>query len=93
VACKDFFPRCKKCLPSDDEMRHLVIEAIVLVYNFRTNYVGYSLIKTVFEPEYERVANLEGYNRIAQYYFHPGDIDSEVDGSGGDSNNDDSDVE
>jgi hypothetical protein len=28
------FPRCKKCLPSDDEMRRLVIDAIVLVHNF-----------------------------------------------------------
>jgi hypothetical protein len=47
----------------------------------------------VFEPEYVRVENLEGYNRIAQYYFCPGDYDSEVDGSAGDSDNDDSDVE
>ncbi len=39
------FPRCKKCLPSDDEMHHLVVDAIVLVHNFRTDYVGYSQIK------------------------------------------------
>jgi hypothetical protein len=56
-------------------------------------WVSYSQIKTVFDPEYERVANLEGYDRIAQYYFCPGDYDSEVDGSGGESNDDDSDVE
>jgi hypothetical protein len=74
-------------------MRHLVIDAIVLVHNFRTDYVGYSQIKTVFNPEYDRVANLEGYNRIAQNYFRPGDYYSEVDESGGDSNDDDSDVE
>jgi hypothetical protein len=36
------FPRCKKRLPGDDEMRRLVLDAIVLVHNFRTNYVGYS---------------------------------------------------
>ncbi len=53
----------------------------------------YSLIKTVFNPEYERVANLEGYNRIEQYYFRPGDYDSEVDGSRSESINDDSEVE
>ncbi len=74
-------------------MRRLVIDAIVLVHNFQTNYVGYSQIKTVFKPEYEPIANLEGYDRIAQYYFRPGDYDSEVDGSGGDSDDDDSDVE
>ncbi len=31
------------------------------------------------------VVNLEGYDRIAQYYFRPGEYDSDVDGSGGDS--------
>ncbi len=63
------------------------------MHNFGTNYVGYSQIKTVFKPEYECVTNLDGYDRIAQYYFNPGDYDSEVDGSGGGSNNDDSDIE
>jgi hypothetical protein len=71
----------------------LVIDAKVLLHNFQTYYVGYSQIKTVFDPEYERVANLEGYDRIAHYYFHPGDYDSEVDGSGGESNDDNSDME
>jgi hypothetical protein len=28
------FPRCKKCLPGDDKMRRLVLDAIVLVHNF-----------------------------------------------------------
>jgi hypothetical protein len=87
------FPRCKKRLPGDDKMRRLVLDAIVLVHNFRADYVGYSQIRTVFDPEYERVANLDGYDRIAHYYFRPGDYDSEVDGSGGESDNDNSDVE
>ncbi len=87
------FPRCKKRLPGDDEMRRLVLDAIVLVHTFRTNYVGYNQIKTVFDPEYERVANLDGYDRIAHYYFCPGDYDSEVDGSGGESDNDNRGVE
>jgi hypothetical protein len=47
----------------------------------------------VFEPEYVRVENLEGYNRIAQYYFCPEEYNSEVDRSRGDSDNDDSDIE
>jgi hypothetical protein len=81
------FPCCKKCLPSDHALRCLVIEAIVLVHNFRTDYVGYSQIKTVFDPEYVRMENLQGYNQIAQYYFCPGDYNSEVDGDGTDNDN------
>jgi hypothetical protein len=87
------FPRCKKRLPGNDEMRRLVLDAILLVHNFRADYVGYSQIRTVFDPEYERVANLDGYDRIEHYYFFPGDYDSEIDGSGGESDNDNSDVE
>jgi hypothetical protein len=87
------FPRCKKRLPGDDEMQCLVLDAIVLVHNFRADYVGYSQIRTVFDQEYERVANLDGYDRIAHCYFRPGDYDSEVNGSGGESDNDNSDVE
>jgi hypothetical protein len=86
------FPRCKKRLPSDPKLCHWVIKAIVLVHNFRTNYVGYRQIQTVFLPEYVWIENLQGYDRIAQYYFCPGDYDSEVDGDGsgsdGESNKD-----
>ncbi len=74
------FPCCKNHLPRDSAQHHLVIEAIVLVHNFRTKYVGYSQIKSVFDREYARCENLHGYNRIAQYYFRPGDYDSDVDG-------------
>jgi hypothetical protein len=79
---------CKKCLPSNSEQRHLVLEAIVLVHNFLTEYLGYSQIKSVFDPEYVRVENLHGYDRIAQYYFRPGEYNSEVDGSGNGSDDD-----
>jgi hypothetical protein len=84
------FPRCKKCLPSNDNIRCLVLDAIVLVHNFWTDYVGYNQIKMVFDPEYARIENLEGYDRIAQYYFRPGDYDCEIDGNGSetDDNND-----
>ncbi len=73
------FPCCKSCLPSDSLQRCLVLEAIILVHNFCTNYVGYSQIKTVFDSEYVWCKNLYGYDRIAQYYFRPRDYDSEVD--------------
>ena len=76
------FPRVKKRLPSDSETRRLVIEAIVLLHNFCTEFVGYNQIKTVFDPEYARIENLQGYDRIAQYYFRPGDYDSDVDDDG-----------
>ena len=82
------FPRCKKRLPSDDKLRRLVLDAIILVHNFWTDYVGYNQIKSVFDPEYARIENLEGYDRIAQYYFRPGDYDSEVDGEGSEADSD-----
>ncbi len=81
------FPRCKKGMPSNSLKRRLVIESIVLLHNFWMEYVGYNQIKTVFDPEYTRIQNLEGYDQIAQYYFCPGDYNSEVDGSGSDSGN------
>ncbi len=46
------FPCCKSCLPSNSVQRPLALEAIILVHNFRTDYVGYSQIKTVFDSEY-----------------------------------------
>ncbi len=73
------FPRCKSCLPSNSAQCRLVLEAIILVHKFRTDYVGYSQIKTVFDSEYVWCKNLNGYDRIAQYYFRPGDYDSKVD--------------
>ena len=82
------FPRCKKRLPSDSWKRRLVIESVVLIHNFRKDYVGHNQIRTVFDPKYARIQNLEGYDRIAQYYFRPGDYDSEVDGSGSDAEDD-----
>jgi hypothetical protein len=72
------FPCCKSHLPSNSEQRRLVLEAIILVHNFCTDYVGYSQIKTVFDSKYVWCKNLYGYDRIAQYYFRPGDYDSKV---------------
>jgi hypothetical protein len=59
------FPCCKKCLPSDHALCCLVIKAIVLVHNFRMDYVGYNQIKTLFDPEYVWIINLQGYDQIA----------------------------
>jgi hypothetical protein len=84
------FPCYKKRLPSDPTLCCRVIKTIEQVHNFRTDYVGYSQIQTVFLPKYFWVKNLQGYDQIAQYYFRPGDYDREVDkdgiGSDGKSN-------
>ena len=82
------FPRCKKRLPSASDQRRLVLESIVLLHNFRTEYVGYNQISTVFDPEYVRVENLHGYDRISQYYFCPGEYNSEDDGHDTSTNDD-----
>ena len=79
------FPRCKKRMPSDSALRRLVIEAIVLVHNYRTELVGYSQIQTVFDPEYVRCENLQGYDQISQVYFCPGEYDSAIDNEGNES--------
>jgi hypothetical protein len=76
------FPRWKKRLPSNHHQRRLVLEAIVLIHNYRTELVGFNQINTVFDPEYVRVQNLYGHDRIAQYYFRPGGYDSNDDGDG-----------
>ncbi len=46
------------------------------------DYVGYCQIQTVFDPEYVRSENLHGYDQIAQYYFHPGEYNSNIDEDG-----------
>jgi hypothetical protein len=84
------FPQCKMPLPSDSEQYWLVLEAIVLIHNFCMEYVGGSQIKTVFDPKYDWVTNLVGYDQITQYYFQPGDYKSEEDGNEENGNENDS---
>ena len=38
------------------------------------------------DPEYVRIQNLNGYDRISQYYFHPGDYNTDNDSDGDDDN-------
>ena len=71
------FPRWKKRLPSDHFQRRLVIEAIVLIHNYCTELVGFNQISTVFDSKYVHIQNLEVYDRIAQYYFRPGEYNSD----------------
>ena len=55
------------------------MESIVLIHNFRTELVGSNQIKTVFDPEYEQVINIKGYDRIRKYYLQPEDFESDDD--------------
>ena len=80
------FPRWKKRLPSDHFQRRQVIEAIVLIHNYRTELVGFNQINTVFDPEYVRIQSLEGYDRISQYYFKSGDYNSDDDNEDSNTN-------
>ncbi len=81
------FPRLKSRLPSDKNKRWLVLEAIVLIHNLRTDIVGMNQIKTVFFPEYERIHALEGYDRIRKYYFRPSEYDTDDDNDESDTDN------
>ncbi len=38
------------------------------------------------DPEYVRIQNLNGYDRIAQYYFRPGDYNTDNDSDGDNDN-------
>ena len=72
-------PQCKKWLQSDCIERRLVLENIIYVHNFWTHIVGHNQIQTVFDPEYENVINIQGYNRIERYYYCPGDYETDDD--------------
>ena len=71
------FPRCKKCLPSDKDKQRMVLECIIFIHNFRTEKVGHNQIAEVFNPEYERVINIHGYDRIRRYYLELGDYETD----------------
>ena len=72
------FPHIKKHLPTHCSQRRLVVESIILIHNFKTEIVGLNQIKTVFDPEYEQCINLEGYDRISQYYRRPEDFELKI---------------
>lgn len=67
-ALQGTFLRLKSRLLSNKEKRKLIISSVVLLHNFRTEYIGLNQIATVFNPEYENVMNIENYDRIARFY-------------------------
>ena len=54
-----------------------MLELIVLVHNYCTDYVGFNQMNTVFDPDYVIIENIEGYDWISQYYFQPGDYSTD----------------
>jgi hypothetical protein len=86
----EWVPRWKKRLKSDDFQRRLVIEAIILIHNYRMELVGFNQINTMFDSAYVHIHNLEGYDRIAQYNFRPDEYNSNDNDNG---NSDGSDEE
>lgn len=73
-ALQGTFTRLKSRLTANNRMRRLIIETIVLLSNFRTTHVGLNQIATVFNPHYEQVINLDGYDRISRYFHNDNDF-------------------
>lgn len=68
-ALQGTFPRLKTRMTSNQTKRKLILKSIVLIHNFRTEIVGLNQICTVFNPEYEKIINIDNYDRISRYYF------------------------
>ena len=66
-ALQGTFTRLKSRLTSNNRIRSLIIETILLLSNFRTTHVGLNQIATVFNPHNEQIINLDGYDRISRY--------------------------
>ena len=73
-ALQGTFTRLKSRLTSNNLMRALIIETILLLSNFRTTHVGLNQIATVFNPHYDQYVNVDGYDRIARYFANEDDF-------------------
>lgn len=69
-ALQGTFGRLTTRLTFDSAKRHDLILSIILLHNIRTELIGLNQIATVFNPEYEQYINLEGYDRIARYFYN-----------------------
>jgi hypothetical protein len=78
-ALQGSFSRLKSRLSSNQNKRYNIIMCVALLHNFRTEVLGVNQIATVFNPEYEQFINLEGYDRIARYFYNEDNIDVEYD--------------
>lgn len=67
-ALQGTFSRLKSRLTSDGRKRNKIILSIVLLHNFRTEFVGLNQIASVFNPHYDQYINLSTYDRIQRYF-------------------------
>lgn len=63
------FCRLKTRLTSNEKKRRSILYCILLLHNFRLNYVNLNQIKSVFSKHYEQYLSVEGYDRIARYFY------------------------
>lgn len=68
-ALQGSFPRLKKRLPGDSQLRQKIIQSIIYIHNYRTSLVGRNQITTVFDVQYESYINIQSYDRIRNYFF------------------------
>jgi mannitol/fructose-specific phosphotransferase system IIA component (Ntr-type) len=74
-ALQGTFTRLKSRLTSDKEVRGVIILCIILLHNYRTEFVGLNQIATVFNEHYEQLIKLDNYDRIARYYDNDDNYD------------------
>ena len=67
-ALQGSFCRLKARLTSDKKARGDIIKTIILLHNFRTEFMGINQIATVFDPEHPQFINLDGYARLQRYF-------------------------
>jgi hypothetical protein len=65
------YTRLKSVLTQDHNRRRLLLHGIFLMHNYRTNLIGINQIRTVFEPEYERIVQYGAYDRIRRFFARP----------------------
>ena len=67
-ALQGTFSRLKSRMTSRTGIRKKIIFSIILLHNFRTEFVGLNQIATVFNPHYDQYINLDTYDRIQRYF-------------------------
>jgi alpha-acetolactate decarboxylase len=67
-ALQGSFSRLKTRLTSDSHRRGQILQAVMLLHNYRTHHEGLNQIANVFNPEYEEYISVDGYDRIKRYF-------------------------
>ncbi len=62
------FCRLKSRLTSNHIKRKRILIAVTLPHNYRVERDGINQIKKVFDIEYRRYCNIDGYDRIRNYF-------------------------